>query len=380
MQLKDKIKICATCQNRKMDIKRGVVCSLTDEKPEFEVQCPEYNSDTAAIECQKDFEQRFGMFEQNDASIYGNSIKSSSWFYTIGWLSLINLAVSFFGIKFIFGLGITEILQVNLSYTLFSIPVWVSIIFMILLPLFYIFVGYLSSYRQDTRIYIIGAFVYLLDLIICITLALHTGLGSVAIDIICHIFPLVAFAKVLFDSDFQKLYKEQKCGWKFSHILSIAVILFQCYAIFATINIQGPNANVTLTAPENSYDTEDQYLREVVQEINNSRPMYFRDDNGNRTGVEEKWKFIDNKLCIVYTDFSITYDEYQELIKDIDEGAVIAKYKTSLIQTDAESLSFYKLIFDEGYDIVYQHYSSDVKLIFEIPITSEDVESAVGEF
>lgn len=379
MQLKDKIKICATCQKRKMDIRRGVVCSLTDEKPEFEVQCPEFNSDTTAIERQKDFEQSFEMFEQNDASIYGNSIKSSSWFYTIGWLSLINLAVSFFGIKFIFGLGITEILQVNLSYPLFPIPVWVCIVFMVLLPLFYILVGYLSSSKQDTQIYVIGAFVYLLDLIICITLALHTGIGLVAIDIICHIFPLVAFAKVLFDSDFQKLYKEQKRGWKFSYILPIAIIGFQCYAIFATINIQDPNANVTLTAPENSYDAGDQYLREVIQEINNSKPMYFRDNNGNRTGVEDKWKFVDDKICIVYTDFTTTYDEYQELLKGVDADAAIAEIKKSLTQTDAASLSLYELIFDEGYDIVYQFYSSDVKLIYEILITSEDVERAVGE-
>ncbi len=38
----DRIKLCETCVNKKFDLKQGIVCGLTDEKPTFEVTCADY--------------------------------------------------------------------------------------------------------------------------------------------------------------------------------------------------------------------------------------------------------------------------------------------------------------------------------------------------
>lgn len=63
----EKIKICSTCQNRKWDKERGIVCNLTDQKPTFEFQCEHYLSDEKAVESVKQMESALGS-ETNDYS------------------------------------------------------------------------------------------------------------------------------------------------------------------------------------------------------------------------------------------------------------------------------------------------------------------------
>lgn len=45
MNLQQKLNICSTCTNRKLDINTGIVCNLTNEKPTFEPTCSDYNKD-----------------------------------------------------------------------------------------------------------------------------------------------------------------------------------------------------------------------------------------------------------------------------------------------------------------------------------------------
>ena len=56
----EKIKICSTCQNRKWDKDRGIVCNLTDQKPTFEFQCEHYLGDEKAVESVKQMESALG--------------------------------------------------------------------------------------------------------------------------------------------------------------------------------------------------------------------------------------------------------------------------------------------------------------------------------
>ena len=46
MTPEEKIKVCLNCQNRKLDMHRGTVCKLTNEKPDFEDSCPNLIEDT----------------------------------------------------------------------------------------------------------------------------------------------------------------------------------------------------------------------------------------------------------------------------------------------------------------------------------------------
>lgn len=38
----NRLDICETCQNKSFDIKKGIICGLTNEKPTFQDTCPDY--------------------------------------------------------------------------------------------------------------------------------------------------------------------------------------------------------------------------------------------------------------------------------------------------------------------------------------------------
>jgi Na+-transporting methylmalonyl-CoA/oxaloacetate decarboxylase gamma subunit len=50
MNLKERLEFCRICQNRHVDFKTGLVCSLTNEKPEFEENCNHFLKDEKEAE------------------------------------------------------------------------------------------------------------------------------------------------------------------------------------------------------------------------------------------------------------------------------------------------------------------------------------------
>ena len=48
MNREEQLKFCKVCVNRKMDISRGLLCGLTNEKADFEESCPDYKEDVEA--------------------------------------------------------------------------------------------------------------------------------------------------------------------------------------------------------------------------------------------------------------------------------------------------------------------------------------------
>lgn len=50
MTREEQLFFCNTCLNRKMDMRQGLVCSLTGEKATFQNECPDYKRDTAVLE------------------------------------------------------------------------------------------------------------------------------------------------------------------------------------------------------------------------------------------------------------------------------------------------------------------------------------------
>jgi len=40
-----RLQYCKICKNQKMDLKNGLVCSLTNERATFDVECPDFDKD-----------------------------------------------------------------------------------------------------------------------------------------------------------------------------------------------------------------------------------------------------------------------------------------------------------------------------------------------
>ena len=50
MNLKERLEFCTICENRKVDFKTGLVCNLTNEKPNFENNCEFFKKDEKEAE------------------------------------------------------------------------------------------------------------------------------------------------------------------------------------------------------------------------------------------------------------------------------------------------------------------------------------------
>lgn len=50
MKLNERLEFCTICQNRKIDFKTGLLCSLTEEKPKFENNCEKFLKDEKEAE------------------------------------------------------------------------------------------------------------------------------------------------------------------------------------------------------------------------------------------------------------------------------------------------------------------------------------------
>lgn len=107
MTREEHLSYCKTCVNRKMNIKKGLVCSLTNEIANFVETCKDFKEDSIK---KKELES-IPNIQQIESSVKLNN--GSQWFLWIFGLSAINTLILFFGgqVSFIFGLGITQIFE-----------------------------------------------------------------------------------------------------------------------------------------------------------------------------------------------------------------------------------------------------------------------------
>ena len=191
MDLKEKIDVCLTCKNRKHD-NSGVVCGLTGEKPAFQYHCFDYDKDEEAVarvgnnrRTRKEKE----VWENRSLPI-GESqpLPGSSWFRTIGALSIINVVLSFLGVVFLFGLGSTQYLQCLAEWGLISKVS--GYIVVVAIPMFFLWTWMLTS-RGYIYPYIVGLCIYGLDALISVIL-LSIGFDiTLIIDVIFHFVLLI---------------------------------------------------------------------------------------------------------------------------------------------------------------------------------------------
>ena len=76
-QLQAQLAYCKTCQNRKFDMNTGIVCGLTDQKPQFEDKCADYNIDEAEVKLQLE-KQEIQQREEQGGSSYAQAAEQRS--------------------------------------------------------------------------------------------------------------------------------------------------------------------------------------------------------------------------------------------------------------------------------------------------------------
>ena len=88
MTKEERLILCKVCNNKRVDFKVGIICSLTNMKPDFEAECPSFSKNDAENQKQerlKNLKQRAGIGKK----------KALQLFYILMGLSLVITIFSF---------------------------------------------------------------------------------------------------------------------------------------------------------------------------------------------------------------------------------------------------------------------------------------------
>jgi len=100
MKREEHLEICKLCTNRAFDHKRGIICGLTNEIADFEINCTYFKTDEVAIKNKELYEKENPepTYKTHDAVTPELKVKSAArWFYWISGLTLINAVSAFLG-------------------------------------------------------------------------------------------------------------------------------------------------------------------------------------------------------------------------------------------------------------------------------------------
>ena len=96
MTLEEQLNYCRVCQNRKLNPQIGLVCSLTDEKPTFEKECPDFNFDQSEAEHLANLERQAEV-EDSEGGMFAPERQGVQKGVVGGIVMIIISAVWFFG-------------------------------------------------------------------------------------------------------------------------------------------------------------------------------------------------------------------------------------------------------------------------------------------
>lgn len=349
MEMTERIKICSTCKNHKMDINRGIVCNLTDQKPEFELTCESY------LENQESETTLNDNMEANE-NIEGKEIlKGANWFRTIASLSLINVVVSFFDIAFIFGLGSTQLLQIAITNKMLD-PV-LGVIGIFVLPAFFFWTWWLTAVKGYKLAYNIGWSIYLVDFVLLIYLYIQNDeASSLIVDLVLHVVALLVFFKI-FDINSSE-YKSNKFKWnayKISYILAaiVAVII----AVYSAICITGEQT------PEKAS------ISSIIKSLNKELPKEI-EENVILQKIEENHNTVEYVYQLNNTLLSNIDSDY------LTEYANVHKHE--ILYTLGANSSLDEFIInclEEGHDFVFCFNDAIGKKMYEVVVTPKEYKS-----
>lgn len=185
MTREEHLKFCSICKKRQMDIQRGVVCSLTNEYADFEEKCTDFEVDEDAAVKELVKQQKL----QKEVRRTGGKLTGSNWFLWIGILSIVNIVLGFVSnIQFVFGLGVTQLIQ---GISLATSTEILGVVLSLVISAFYIWTYYLAAKKEQLWAYATGWVIYFLDALIFLVLLTQVFDFSIIWSLLLHAILLV---------------------------------------------------------------------------------------------------------------------------------------------------------------------------------------------
>lgn len=173
MNKEAQVQICKQCKNKKLDLKKGILCGLTGRLPDFQDKCnmfspkdESYKQIAARIE-QKDIEEKLNRRGLRLATTIEDLKKvihqSANLFYLIAGLSVLNTIAVFtdFSYTFFVGLGISQFID-EIIFNNLNIHSIIGIMPGIVVASIFASIGiYANQYKRIA--FLIGIILYIFD-------------------------------------------------------------------------------------------------------------------------------------------------------------------------------------------------------------------------
>lgn len=337
MTPEEKIKICSTCEHRRMSLQKGILCGLTDEKPQFEESCDSYQIDekeaAAERERQKYEEQEFG--EQGVSDVEDGDLPGAGWFKAIAILSILNIAMYFIDLSFIFGLASTQLLQV--ASDLRFIDPMVGVCGMVLIPAFYYLTWWLSAKKGYKFCYNIGYALYVLDTVLLVLLMMNSGEMTLIPELIFHAIALVVGFHIV------KVNSSKYPSQTFPN-LTHKVLYLLASVIVALVSV------ASLSALTDDYEITEDNIEAYVELSNEDLPMDLGD------GLTMTQMYLDGK-CIVQEyemgGSGLLYNDYSLFVAESSTKTEILCAMKEDYQNDAELKQLVDFMLEYNYSVKY---------------------------
>lgn len=201
MEMSEMIKVCSVCKNRKMDMKVGLVCSLTGMKPSFSNHCVSYVEDQEAI---SDKEKRDREIAESKKEVSG---------------------VTAFILHFSIGLGlIMSLVSTGVTVYRFGVGNIVSIYLLVYMLMFaYVGISAIIGFHRHWSNSVSLAFTYCAMLAVDSIMALVLGAGGMKNLVLAAAFSAFFY----FSEDIRFKYPKEYRTWKLPEkiILGVQVVM-----------------------------------------------------------------------------------------------------------------------------------------------------------
>jgi len=171
MTREEHLSYCKICLNRDLDIKQGLICTLTESLADFKETCHSFKEDPIT----KNKLDAVPSYQEVESATKLNN--GAQWFLWIFGLSAINSIILFLGggVSFIFGLGITQLFEGLYIGVIGELNLMGLIISILIAGIFGV-IWYFSK-KLNQSAFIVGMGIYGLDALLLLTFKDYLSFG-----------------------------------------------------------------------------------------------------------------------------------------------------------------------------------------------------------
>lgn len=352
MTREEQLQFCRVCKNKSSDPHKGIICSLTNERGDFDGICPNYDENIQEAE-----KARLQQAEKERQT--KENLTISGWLAIFLWLGI--------------GVGaLVTILFTLATYSELSITPLLGILLLIYL-LCYVVCAVLTIkafYKRETnavslaRTYI--AMIFIDIILVLVTSFIIDDFSDFPMAVRSFVWGTIWFSYLSFSGSVKEIIPPITRTWEKTEKIILTIFFVVCSALCVGMcySVKNPMLSV--------FYSKTQIIDSWIEEMNKSLP-----DNSNPEISVIRAERENDKIVLV-AQFKRSFQDVNK--SDID--LIALRRRQEVLHgiangTHAELHDFMTALFGEGYILCYRYLDSNSIFLYDVAITGYDYFTAL---